>query len=457
MKLHDITELASRNLRQSKLRNSLTTIGVAVGVASLVAMVSLGIGLQQMASKRLNRSGLFDSVIISSRRDFLPRADRRAGITANNARVLDEEAIQEIAKLPNVVEVHPEVRFATEIRYKDEPHIGSVGGIAPSARTNESFDTLKGTFFSSTEAPEAILVKDYATELEKNPPELIGKQIVIRYAERQAMNSGASAGSGAGAPGSAASDDTGSDQQFGYSIIRREQPLKVVGIIDQEPFGGFRGDMKVLIPLALAQKLNVAQGSDLRALMRDRPGKRTYVTVTARIKNPALVPAAEESIKKLGFSAFSLIDASRNLQLFFRVLDTFLGIFGSLALVVASLGIVNTLVMAILERRREIGIMKAIGADDRDVRKLFFAEAGVMGVIGGSLGVLVGWLIGRAINFGTNLYLHRQQLPPQELWIVPFWLVIVAIFFSFIITLIAALYPATRAAKLDPVQALRYE
>jgi putative ABC transport system permease protein len=450
VKLHDVTELASRNLRQSVLRNSLTTVGVAVGVASLVAMVSLGIGLQQLAGKRLTRSGLFDSVIVSSRRDFLPRSDRRAGITATNARVLDEEARQEIAKLPNVVEVNPDVRFSTEVRYNDEPHVGSVGGLPPSARSNEAFDSLKGAYFSGPEAPEAILVKEFATDLEKNPQNVIGKQIVVRYAERQAMNGGdASAGTS-----SAPANDA---DEFGYSIVRREQPLKIVGIIDQEPFGGFRGDSKIFIPLALAQKLNVAQGGDIRSVLRDRPGKRSYVTLTVRVAKPAQVEATEAAIKKLGFSTFSLLDASRNLRQFFRILDTFLGIFGSLALVVASLGIVNTLVMAILERRREIGIMKAIGASDRDVRGLFFAEAGVMGLVGGLLGVLSGWLIGRAINFGTNIYLSRQQIPAQDVWIVPWWLVLVAVVFAFLMTLVAALYPAARAAKLDPVQALRYE
>ena len=90
----------------------------------------------------------------------------------------------------------------------------------------------------------------------------------------------------------------------------------------------------------------------------------------------------EDAVKKLGFATFSILDATKSLRQFFAVLDLFLGIFGSLALAVASIGIVNTLVMAILERRREIGIMKAIGASDYDVKKLFFAEAGVMGAIG---------------------------------------------------------------------------
>jgi putative ABC transport system permease protein len=128
-----------------------------------------------------------------------------------------------------------------------------------------------------------------------------------------------------------------------------------------------------------------------------------------------------------------------------------------LALTVASIGIVNTLVMAILERRREIGIMKAVGASDADVRGLFFAEAGAMGLLGGAFGVTLGWIIGRVINFGTNIYLKRQGFSPEDVWSVPLWLIAVALIFAFIVSLLSGLYPASRAARLDPVQALRYE
>jgi len=165
----------------------------------------------------------------------------------------------------------------------------------------------------------------------------------------------------------------------------------------------------------------------------------------------------QDAIRKLGFDTFSILDATRSLQRFFAVLDLFLGIFGSLALAVAALGIVNTLVMAILERRREIGIMKAIGASDGDVKRLFLAEAAVMGLVGGALGVALGWVIGRLINAGTNIYLHRQNLPSEDLWAVPWWLVGGAIGFAILISMISGLYPAARAARLDPVRALRYE
>jgi putative ABC transport system permease protein len=101
--------------------------------------------------------------------------------------------------------------------------------------------------------------------------------------------------------------------------------------------------------------------------------------------------------------------------------------------------------------------MKAIGASDGDVKKLFFAEAGVMGVAGGAAGVALGWAIGQVINLGTNIYLRRQHFPPEQIWSVPWWLVGGAIVFAVIVSLVSGLYPAARAARLDPVQALRYE
>jgi len=447
MKIHDSLELATRNLRESFLRNSLTTLGIAVGVASLVAMLSLGIGLQQLANRRLTRSGLFDTVIVTSKRDF--DFDHRHGRREPNAaqsRTLDPAAVKEMSVIKNVVEATPDVRFMTEVRYDNNPSVAGVSGLAPSAAQSEAFDNLKGKFFSTPDASEAIVLADFAKELDpQNPAGVLGKDLTVIYAERQPISD-------------AAGNDSDS-ADWGFTVTRREQKLRIVGIVQEQPYGGFRGmgHSSVFIPIQLADKLNVMQGADLRGITRSSPASRNYNSISVRVDDPARVQAVEDKIKGMGFATFSLLDATRNMRRFFAVLDAFLGIFGSLALAVASLGIVNTLVMAILERRREIGIMKAIGASDRDVRRLFFAEAGAMGVVGGALGVTLGWAIGRAINFGTNVYLTRQQLPTEHVWVVPWWLVIGAVAFSVIVTLLSGLYPASRATKLDPIQALRYE
>jgi putative ABC transport system permease protein len=242
-------------------------------------------------------------------------------------------------------------------------------------------------------------------------------------------------------------------------MIPREKKLRIIGIVETEPAAGFggMGRGRLLIPLQTAQTLRVAQPTDMRAMLRGANGKTIYDSLTVRVKSPKDVKPVEDAVKALGFGAFSIIDATKNVQLFFTVFDLLLGIFGSLALTVASLGIINTLVMAILERRREIGILKALGAEDRDVQRLFFAEAGVMGLAGGVFGVALGWLIGKALTLGTNFYLHKQQLPPVDLSSVPWWMAVAAILFSVVVSLAAGIYPASRAAKLNPVEALRYE
>jgi putative ABC transport system permease protein len=454
MKFYDVTDLAVRNLRESIFRNSLTTVGISVGVASLVAMLSLGIGLQQLALSRLQKSGLFDTVVATSRRNL-----RNFGESRDNAPSpaespeLDEAARQKIEQIPGVAEAYPDIRFATEVRFQDKPHLTVVAGLPFSAKDTDPFEGLQGAFFSSDSAPEAILQKSFAEDLLGKTPSrgadntniaelakpLVGKELMMRYAERAPLPSSSGAADGQA-----------------YSVVSHQQILRIVGVTDLDP-ETMRGPMRarIFLPLKLIENLHVMQGSDLRDASLS--GAPAYTAVSVRVKTPSQITSVEDAIKNMGFNAFSFVDATRNLRQFFTVLDVFLGIFGSLALAVASIGIVNTLVMAILERRREIGIMKALGASDGDVRGLFFAEAGAMGLAGGAFGVAIGWTIGRLINFGTNIYLVRHQIAPAQIWSMPLWLAVAAIAFSIAVSLLSGLYPASRAARLDPVQTLRYE
>jgi len=458
MKGRDLSELAVRNLREAILRNSLTTLGVAVGVASLVAMLSLGVGLQTLASDRLTKSGLFDAVFVTSRRDFRgPGSEgppRKSSAPPEKFKPLDEDARQQFAKLPNVVDVYPQIRFLTDVRYQGNSYSTNVLGVPESSRATSAFDSITGKYFSSPTAEEAILQADFAKELSPQPASLVGQEITLRYAERRAVSS------------DEISKEQDIDKQLdemmsgGISIVSREKKLRIAGIIESDPsagIGGFGGG-RVFLPIRVAEQLHAAQANDVQDFVRGGgSGKPTYAALTIRVKNPKNVQQVEDAIKKLGFNAFSLLDAARSLRLVFTVFDLFLGLFGSLALTVASLGIINTLVMAILERRREIGVLKALGATDGDVRSLFFAEAGAMGFVGGILGVTLGWLIGLALTWGTTIYLRRQDLPGVKISYVPWWLAASAIAFAVAVSLVAGLYPAGRAARLNPVEALRYE
>jgi putative ABC transport system permease protein len=467
MKTRDLSELALRNLREAILRNSLTTLGVAVGVASLVAMLSLGVGLQNLASQRLTRSGLFDAIFVSSLRNFRgegrpggpgrqtdgpPRSAESAATPGKDAKLLDDEAIQQLEKLPNVTEVYPQIRFMSEIGFADHNLSTNVLGLPESSSSGGAFEGMTGKYFSSPNADEAILQMDFAKALSDQPASLIGKDIVLHYAERSPRRTRQE------------EDDALLDAMSGsipaaLSIAQRKKTIRIVGITESDPSAGFAGfgGGRVFIPLKMAEQLHVAQASDLQAMMSGDTSKPTYMAVTVRARAPKDVAAIETAIKNLGYSAFSLLDAARSLRIVFAVFDLFLLLFSSLALTVASLGIINTLVMAVLERRREIGILKALGATDRDVKSLFFAEAGAMGFLGGVFGLLLGWLIGQALNLGTAIYLQRQNLPGAKITFVPWWLILFSIGFAVAISLLAGLYPASRAAKLNPVEALRYE
>jgi putative ABC transport system permease protein len=466
MKFPDLAELASRNLREAVLRNALTTLGISVGVASLVALLSLGVGLQQLVNRSVARAGLFDTVSVRPRQNApfgQPGGGRRTPRNAADLqpqRALDDAARQEIAALPNVLEVNPEVRFTADARREPNSQLVLVTGMAPSSQSSGTLDGMTGNFFSGPDAEEAIVQGDLAKRLMedgKAPESLLGQEITLRFAQRQALPPPA-----AQTPSDAPNQAVGPDEEaMGFSIVPSEKKLRVVGVLPTSDSGSGQAGFNnagVYLPLAVAEKMQVVQGTDLRDVARTSAGTGArYAALNVRASSPAAVAQIESSVLHMGFAAFSLIDVTRNLRTFFAIFDLFLGIFGSLALVVASLGIVNTLVMAILERRREIGVLKALGAANRDVRQLFFAEAGVMGLFGGVFGVVLGWAIGRSIQFGTGIYLKQQGLNAPNIWTIPWWLVLGAIGFAVLVSLASGIYPASRAARLDPVEALRYE
>jgi len=159
----------------------------------------------------------------------------------------------------------------------------------------------------------------------------------------------------------------------------------------------------------------------------------------------------------MGFTTFALADQFEQVKRGFVFLDMILAAVGMIAIVVASLGIINTMVMSILERYREIGIMKAVGASDRDIRNIFFFEASAIGFAGGVLGFALGWVTSGIINQVVNYFLAKQGMPFIRYFDFPWWVFVGSLLFSIAVSLVSGIYPAYRAARVNPVVALRHD
>ncbi len=196
-----------------------------------------------------------------------------------------------------------------------------------------------------------------------------------------------------------------------------------------------------------------------RRINRNRDG---YPMVIVKVKNVDEVLTITETITGLGYQAYTPQSFVQGINNFFTVLQVIFGGVGAIALLVAAIGIANTMTMAILERTREIGLMKAIGATNRDVLSVFLGEAAGIGFLGGLGGVLLGWSAAEILNVIAMGYLAQQAaqqggLPPTSAVYTPLWLPIFALVFATLIGLISGLYPALRAATMVPVTALKYE
>ena len=397
MTFRDAVSLAFRNLRQAKLRTFLTVLGVSIGIASLAGMVSLGVGLQDQFVDRFIRSGMFDSI------NVLPGQVQLGGLMGGSSRggrrnppaapetpprTLDDAALAELAKLEHVREVYPVVRVPMQVKFGEVTEFTNATGVPMSSQGQGAFQTIAhGSFFANDTAATCMMSLEMANRFVKEKPEqLVGKDLTLSYAALDAA----------------------------MQVERVEQPCRVVGIVERETGPMAMGGSVVsglMIPLGKARELNTALMNTQRALMRNRGNEGMFQSAVVKVTRPQLTQDVQDRIKKLGFTAFSLNDALQGAKRAFLILDIILGLIGSIALAVASLGIMNTMVMSILERTREIGIMKAIGGSDGDVRRIFLIEASVIGFFGGVFGVVLGWIVGRIINFGANQYIVESGRP----------------------------------------------
>ena len=495
MPFFDLLRLAFRNLREAKLRATLTSMGVIVGVAVIVTMVSFGLGLQRNMLSRFCALDLFNEMRVFGKNVFAMAAaggnqnSARRGENPNDrrgpsfkpdkepTRILDDAAIAEISKIPGVAYVEPSLSIFTYVRVNGHSQIESVGGASVPNASSRFKDFKAGQMISSADADEAVVKDTFARDFGFDKPEdAIGKTIEFLAAPKESEKTQPKQKESEEEPpgffGLPLDQNSSTDDGSGELVAKT---FRIVGVVNTEikegaGQGGMRGlipDARIYITLKDANEWSKEHRSPMGmvalALARQsgsmsQSDSEGYDSAVVRVTDPVVMTEVRRQLTEKGFGSFSIVDQLDQIRTVFLIIDSVLGLLGGISLLVASFGIANTMIMSILERTREIGIMKAIGAEDREIKLIFFFEAAVIGLTGGVLGALAAW----GIDAVANRLAYRFILRPQgasfvDFFFLPPYLWLGAILFALSVSILAALYPAARAARIDPVRALRHD
>ncbi|MDT5062979.1 MAG: hypothetical protein QOH63_3438 [Acidobacteriota bacterium] len=490
MSFRDILRLSLRNLREAKLRATLTTMGVIVGVAVIVTMVSFGLGLQRNTVARFKELDLFNEITVfgkslSSIVDS--RFNKREGAESGNQqaqkkgfgsqpdkspqRILDDAAIAEISKIPDVSYVEPRISFPTFMRANGHVQTQVVAGTTVPNESSRFQKLLAGSMIGSADADEAVVNEQWTRDFGFGKPgDALGQMIEFLAPPKKESKDKADQESDPNFFGIPLDED--GDEAPADSLVARS--FRIVGVLSKETKGGPSGgggprmfDANVYIPLQAARAWNMEYRNPMNEValelaresgMLGKEETEGYDSATVRVKDVVAMTDVRKRLSEIGFGTFSIVDELEQLRTVFLIINSALGLLGGISLLVASFGIANTMIMSILERTREIGIMKAIGAEDREIKFIFFVEAGVIGLTGGVVGALLAW----GIDAVANRLAYRFILQPQgasyvDFFALPPYLWLGAILFAVLVSILAALYPAARAARIDPVKALRHD
>lgn len=450
MRLSDYFEQSFANLWRRKLRTFLTTFGVIIGIGALVCMIAYGKGIQKNIAESFAQMELFNyiSVFTNSALSRLGIGDSRTQTEpeTDSEAILDDETLEKFKGIRGVDMVFADVRFPAAVRFNDNEEFVLIQVLSAELASSNLMKLRSGTSYGSDEEDSLIISDSLLTRLKvKDYDSVLNKEIAI----------------------STLSFDFGQINPMDLSSLFRGERLpfsretyrfKIAGVAERMGFGGpalLRSD--VFVPPGTARGLKKLPFSNLWDLFQSPSGRSGYSLVNVKLSSPRFVDPVKSEIQNMGFRTFAMMDQFEELKRGFLIMDAVLAVVGMIAIVVASLGIINTMVMSILERYAEIGIMKAVGASDRDVKKIFFFETSLIGLLGGVFGLALGWLVSGLINYVVNAFLSNEGIPFIQFFSFPWWLCVGAIVFAILVSLVAGIYPAVRAARVDPVVALRHD
>lgn len=397
MKYIDVLRMAVGNLRRNKLRTFLTVTGVVVGIGAIVFLVSLGFGLQELAVSKVANLEALTLITVNS--------------GSSDETNLNEAAVKKFEVIDNISVVSPVLNTPAQIKLSENTSDTVVYGINPAFIGLEDVKPKWGENISENDEKGVILSQAVVKSMEiDDPNQIVGKELEFNLIQL---------------------DESGNIKNAEGTNIT----LKVKGVTSEEKTKYSYTNINIL---------------------KELDGKK-YNSVKVQVEKRNDLGDVRKAIESMGYPTTSIKDTVDQIDKAFVIIKSILGGFGFVALFVAAIGIFNTMTISLLERTHEIGIMKAIGARNKDVARIFTAEASLIGLMGGFSGVFAGWLAGAAINSLANYMATQVGGEQNHFFSTPIWFGGGVITFAFLVSTISGIYPAKRASRLDPLEALRYE
>ena len=449
MKHEDLLRVCLQNLLRRKSRTILTVLGVLIGCCSIVIMVSLGIGMKESQEKLLSELGDLTIITVT------------APQKGHGKKKLDDKLLKEIRALDGVEGVTPKLGFdAYSCRLLAGPgnryvaDWSMLAGLDTAQMDKMGYQLTDGTYPA---APGEVAVGQYFAYNFRDTLRPEGANTINRW------DSGMDEDGRLLPPPDAYFDPlkqpltlevTGADGST-FTV-----PLKAVGAVKEDNAKGYETSDGVMMSVADLQAL-LKRASNGRSTPNSTPA---YDSVLVKVSGIKQVDPVETAIKNLGYSTESMESIRKPMEKEARQKQMMLGGLGAISLIVAALGITNTMIMSISERTKEIGVMKSLGCYVYDIRVLFLAEAGAIGFIGGVIGSVISFVISLVINLVSLGFALENFLPAMlgaegisRVSVIPPWLYLFALVFSVFIGLGSGYYPANKAVQIPALEAIKSE
>jgi putative ABC transport system permease protein len=399
---------ALESLTSNKLRSGLTILGIVIGVGAVIAMLAIGTGAENSITGEIQ--GIGTNLL------FVFRGGSEDVRNPQPLTLGDADALSDPFQAPSIIGVAPGLQGSGEVSFSGETTITTILGVTPEYSPVRNYLVTEGEFINE------------AHMLGRSAVVILGVDVAEALFDRTSGLTG--------------------------ETVRIEgQPFRVIGILEEKGGGSFGSeDDQVIVPLTTAQSRLIRRST------RDRVDLILVQAISAEAVPQAIDEVSQilryrhrTEIGKDDFTIFSQQDFLDFAESITGVLTIFLGGIAAISLLVGGIGIMNIMLVSVIERTREIGLRKAMGARKRDIMVQFLTESSLLSLLGGLLGIALGWGIGAIV--GQIAAANNADIVP----VIGVNDVLLATLFSAAVGLFFGLYPANRAASLEPVEALRYE